>query len=42
MNANTISGIVLIIVGLGQISGYLVFPLWLLVLCVGIMFLTQR
>jgi uncharacterized membrane protein HdeD (DUF308 family) len=41
MNANMISGIVLIVVGLGQIFWF-AFPLWLIVLCVGIMFILER
>jgi hypothetical protein len=40
--SQTISGIILIAVGVGQFFGAFTYPLWLNVLCVGIMFLTER
>lgn len=41
-SANLISGIILIVVGVLQILNLVVFPLWLILICVGIMYITER
>ena len=42
LSANLISGIILVIVGVLQILNVVMFPLWLILVCVGIMFITER
>jgi hypothetical protein len=41
-NSDILSGIILIIAGVWQFLGTAAFPLWLILLCVGIMFLTEQ
>ncbi len=42
-DSQTLSGVVLIVVGVWQfIGGNAAFPLWLILVCVGVMFLTEQ
>jgi hypothetical protein len=38
----SVSGIILIVGGIGQFLGIFVFPIWLVLICVGLMFIVER